>query len=414
MFGRELVGSMVMQVYDLASSNPLAQEDTSSPNNHTVANILDSLPIGIIMLDKDWNITSINSSASSYLEIPSDKIASKNIHEVLNLSFSSEDTLDNWLKRAQDNRVTDTYSWEHVKLNLDTNRSKPFGLSVHYSKDDINGNEAVITLFEKSSAYSVEEKATSYVSLAVHELRTPLTMLRGYIELFEEEIGDQLDEEHKDFMRKMSATSQNLTAIVSNILNVSRIDENQFTMKLRESDWDKELREIISNLELRAEVRAKTIKLNIDPGLPTVGIDKISIYEVVSNLVDNAIKYSGQSNEIEVTSRMGKDGNIETIVKDKGPGMPENVVSNLFTKFYRSHKSKDTVSGNGLGLYLVKSITAAHGGNVWVSSKVGQGSEFGFSIVPYANLKDEDKSGNNDGIERQANGWIKNHSFYKR
>lgn len=166
-------------------------------------------------------------------------------------------------------------------------------------------------------------------------------------------------------------------------------------------------------MELRAKVRQKHITLDISPNLPTVGIDKISMYEVVVNLVDNAIKYSGQSDTITVSSRLANDGNVETVVKDDGPGIPTSVVGGLFTKFYRSHRSKDTVGGNGLGLYIVKSIVTAHGGQVWVKSKEGQGSEFGFTIIPYANLE-EAKANGQDTIVRQANGWIKNHSLYRR
>src|SRR5690606_35941113 len=99
-----------------------------------------------------------------------------------------------------------------------------------FSKDNSAGNEAVLVLFDRSGAYSIQDKATTFVAVAVHELRTPLTMLRGYIELFEDELGDSLSPEHKAFMNKMSAASQNLSAFVSNILNVARIEEDQLTL----------------------------------------------------------------------------------------------------------------------------------------------------------------------------------------
>lgn len=408
--GHDMVSSIVMQIYDLASTNKL-QTDQDKDNEITKV-ILDSLPIGLLIFDKESQLKLVNSHGATLCGQSKDDLVKKNIYEILNLSFDNENTLDKWLADASANKITDETHWDNVKLDAGDN-SKRLDISAKYSKNDSADNELIIVLTDKTDYYSSQEKSISYVSMAVHELRTPLTMLRGYIELFEEEISGQLDEEHLSFMRKMSATSQNLNAIVSNILNVSRINENEFNLQLSEDNWDTVLREIINSMELRAKVRQKHITLDISPNLPTVGIDKISMYEVVVNLVDNAIKYSGQSDTITVSSRLANDGNVETVVKDDGPGIPTSVVGGLFTKFYRSHRSKDTVGGNGLGLYIVKSIVTAHGGQVWVKSKEGQGSEFGFTIIPYANLE-EAKANGQDTIVRQANGWIKNHSLYRR
>jgi signal transduction histidine kinase len=87
---------------------------------------------------------------------------------------------------------------------------------------------------------------------------------------------------------------------------------------------------------------------------------------------------------------------------------------NLFTKFYRDHRNRAQIGGTGLGLYLSKAIIAAHGGSLWVRSKEGEGSTFGFSIMPYAQLAEEIKQSGDQGITRGAHGWIKNHSLYRR
>lgn len=412
--GRELVSAVVQQVYELASSAPELKPDTQTPNPVASDQILESLPLAVLVLDKEWKVAKLNEAACSYLEKKREDIIGKGVNDTLHMSFSNEDTLDTWLKDSSENRATATHTWEHVKLNIDGKKSKSFDLAASYSKDNTAGNEVALVLFEKSKTYTVQEQATSYVAMAVHELRTPLTMLRGYIELFEDELGEQLSPEHKEFMRKMSVAAQNLTAFVSNILNVARIDEDQFVLKLHEADWSEVLKEITESLEIRAQVKGKRLHLEIAPDLPAVGIDKISMHEVLNNLVDNAIKYSGQNPDIFIKAQLGDDGKIETTVTDQGDGIPQNVISGLFTKFYRSHRSKSAVGGSGLGLYLVKTIVTAHGGNVWVKSKEGEGSSFGFSIQAYKDVGSADKSGGQDGIERQASGWIKNHSLYRR
>jgi signal transduction histidine kinase len=146
--------------------------------------------------------------------------------------------------------------------------------------------------------------------------------------------------------------------------------------------------------------------------LPAAAADRITALEIINNLVDNAIKYSDRSDRIIITAAVNKDGMIETSIQDFGIGIPTAVIGNLFQKFHRSHKSRSQVGGTGLGLYLTKALVTAHGGNIWVHSKEGQGSTFSFTISPYDHIKDQVKQGE-DGIIREAHGWIKNHSLYR-
>jgi signal transduction histidine kinase len=89
-------------------------------------------------------------------------------------------------------------------------------------------------------------------------------------------------------------------------------------------------------------------------------------------------------------------------------------MGNLFTKFYRDYHNREHVGGTGMGLFLSKAIVDAHGGNIWVRSREGQGTTFGFTLVPYTELADEQKKSDNADITRTAHGWIKNHSLYRR
>ncbi|HEX8349339.1 MAG TPA: ATP-binding protein, partial [Hymenobacter sp.] len=161
-------------------------------------------------------------------------------------------------------------------------------------------------------------------------------------------------------------------------------------------------------------VHGKVIEYDIAPNLPTAAVDRISICEVVNNLLDNAIKYSPDQKRIVVRSLLNKDGLIETVIQDFGIGIPESVLPNLFEKFYRNHRTRGQIGGTGLGLYLSKALVTAHGGHIWANSKEGEGSSFGFTVMPYSQLAEEQKDGANTDIVRQAHGWIKNHSYYRR
>ena len=421
--GRDLATAMIQQIYrlgDVPASTPTpmpAQNQTVSvqPVLPAQPDLLELMPLPIMALDANDKVTLINSLTAQYLGRSREEIVGSSINDALALSFQTNDTLESWLANAKASTVTDSCSWTRVRMQLPEDKGlKQFDLVAHYTKNSASGYDTLLALFDHTDLYGSEDNSTSYVALAVHELRTPLTVLRGYIEVFEDELDGQLTPELRDFMHKMSASAQTLTAFVSNILNVARVDENQLTLSLHEANWNELLPEIVKDIDLRARVRGKTIELDIQAGLPTVAVDKVSMYEVVSNLIDNAIKYSGESTKIILHSQIGKDGNIETVVQDFGVGMPATTLKYLFTKFYRNHRNKGSVSGSGLGLYLVKAIITAHGGNVWVNSKEDEGSSFGFSLVPYASIAAELKDPGNANIERQAHGWIKNHSMYRR
>lgn len=430
--GRDITEDMVTHIYDLSSGAPAraaavpaykqaasvaVAAEVGTPSERAEVepphDLVSVMPFPILGLDSNDMIVLCNKAACDYLQCALEDCKGKSIYDVMRLSFREKNTLETWLSESRASALTAVSTWDRVKLDLPDN-AKLFDMIARFSKGASDGVETLLALFDKTEEYSKEDDSTSYVAMAVHELRTPLTVLRGYIEVFEDELGEKLTPELRDFMHKMGASAQTLTAFVSNILNVARVDENQLNLSLHEANWNDLLPSICKDLELRARVRGKKLMLNITPNLPTVAVDKVSIYEVVSNLVDNAIKYSGASDTITIHARISKEGTVETIVEDKGAGMPEAAVKQLFTKFYRGHRSKGAVGGTGLGLYLVKAFISAHGGQVWVQSHEGEGSKFGFTLVPYANLANELKDANGGGIERQAHGWIKNHSMYRR
>ncbi len=413
--GRELVTALVTRVYQIASVVDAAEKMASAKRPDLKADFVgNSLPLPLVVLDKDMNILFANEALLKYTGRSEGDTIGQNVYLVLDMLFSNEATFDAWLERAKASKVTSTHTWERVRLNLpDKKETKLFDLVAYYNKNNPHGFEIMLTLFDRTRQYSQDEQAMSFLALAVHELRTPLTLLRGYIDVFEEELGGKLDPELSNYLNKMKATAQQLTSFIGNVLDVSRFENDQLTLKLREEQWAPLLESAINDIELRAKVRGITINLKVDDNLPVVGVDAVSIYEVVNNLLDNAIKYSKENGQINVHAYVTKDGQVETIVQDFGAGVPESAMGNLFEKFYRDYRNRTQVGGTGLGLYLSKAIVTAHGGHIWVRSKEGQGSTFGFTLQPHDNLGEEQKS-DKEGIIRTAHGWIKNHSMYRR
>lgn len=414
-FGKELVTALVSHVYQMANVmeniEKLASNQRHDLKSDFVAN---SLPLPLVVLDKDMNILFANGAMLKYTGRTPEETFSQNVYSVLDMSFSHEQTFDRWLEKARPNAVTATHTWERVRLNLPDKKMHLFDLVAYYNKSNLEGFEVMLVLFDRTRQYAQDDQAMSFVALAVHELRTPLTLLRGYIDVFEEELEGKLDQEMTGFMHKMKAAAQQLAAFTTNVLNVSRFENDQLVLKLQEEKWPPLLQAAVDDMQLRAKINDVTIALKVDSNLPTVGVDAVSVYEVITNLLDNAIKYSGNGKEIVVHSYVTNDGLVETTVQDFGVGIPETAMGSLFDKFYRDYHNRNKVGGTGMGLYISKAIVTAHSGNIWVRSKEGQGTTFGFTLVPYAKLADEQKKGDNADVTRTAHGWIKNHSLYRR
>lgn len=414
-FGHELVLSLANRVYQFAS-----QEDGNGETEHRKSllqaiNIVKLFPQPLFVFNKDQVVTNASTSALEYLQIESSQLFGGKLFESIDLEFSTPTTLEKWIEDCQANKVTDYAYWQRVRINLKDGKTvKQCDIAAHYNRDNASGTEFIVTIIDRTDAYSQDDEALSFIALAVHELRTPLTMLRGYVEVFEEELEGKLDAELADYLRKLHVSTDQLTAFVTNILNVVKVDESQLSFKLSEADWRTTLQQSTTAMASRAQVLGKTITFKLDDDLPTVAIDPMSISEVVNNLLDNALKYSGNSTEIIVTAKLNREGFVETTVQDFGVGIPANVIPHLFERFYRNHRTRNQFGGTGLGLYLSKAIITAHGGMISVKSKPDEGSSFTFTLKPYASLADEQKNSDNDGIIRHAHGWIKNHSMYRR
>lgn len=415
--GRELVINLLAQIRQLVSVSEQAETASRQQAGDLHDNfIAQNIPLPLLILDATETIRYANAAAARYIGATAEDMVGKNVYMLWDMSFPSEDTFDSWLKAVKTKNATAATSWERVRLNVrDNHPARLFDLAAYYNRDNPEQHETMLVMFDHTKEYSQDEQAVSFVALTVHELRTPLTLLRGYIEVFEDELGEKLtDPELKDFMLKMRAQAEQLTDFVNNILNVARVDDDQLELKLQSEDWGSTLKSSIEMISLRAKVRGITLQCRIAKDLPPVAIDKLSIREVVNNLIDNAIKYSGKSKVIKIDAYVGKEGLVETTVQDFGLGIPTSIMPNLFTKFYRDHRNRAQIGGTGLGLYLSKAILTAHGGNIWVRSREGQGSTFGFTLVPYARLAEELKQNGNQEITRDAHGWIKNHSLYRR
>lgn len=395
-----------LTLYDLsAHRDDDAKETDEQKNNDLVVKALQSAKCGFVIMNKKHQVVYANQAS------PVRHDSDENLR--LNLFFNNNDTLDDWIDNCQDNEVTAERTWIRVPDNEPSQEDKRyFDIVASYQKGA--KNEFILTLIDKTGVYNVDENNLDFISFAAHELRGPITVIRGYLDVLKDELKDVLEDDQSELFRRLIVSSNRLSGYVNNILNTSRYDRRHLKMHLSEGRVESIYNIIKDDMELRASSQRRLLTVDFPQDLPTIAVDLASMGEVLANLIDNAIKYSNEGSSIYVTAKTIGDF-VEISVKDTGIGMPESVVQNLFQKFYRSHRSRETVAGTGIGLYISKAIVESHGGTVGVRSEDGRGSTFSVSLPIYSTVADKLKEmdNSNEGLISEGKGWIKNHSMFR-
>jgi signal transduction histidine kinase len=214
------------------------------------------------------------------------------------------------------------------------------------------------------------------VSIVSHEFRTALTGIQGFSEMMRDE--DFTVEEMKEYAGDINNDAQRLNRMITEMLDLDRMESGRF--ELHRGDVD--LNQLIAEVAERARAGAPgyPIRLELDEALPAVVGDRDKLVQVVTNLVDNAVKYSPAGGEIQVSSRRG-DGLAHVRVRDHGMGISPESLETVFERFSRVESGTSRyIHGTGLGLPIVRQIVQMHGGKAWVESALGQGSTFHFTL----------------------------------
>jgi signal transduction histidine kinase len=239
----------------------------------------------------------------------------------------------------------------------------------------------IVTLADITKNIDLETMKLDFVSIAAHELRTPLTAMRGYLSLLSDDIKKDMDEVHGEYLEKAVLSADRLHVLIENLLNIARIERGTLSLDIKKQDWIEAVESEIEEFSQNAEASNLEIIFTKPKGkIPPVYVDITTIVEVLSNLLDNAIRYT-KTGKITVT--IEKDKNmVVTHVADTGIGIPQASIPHLFKKFYRVSTTvlRAGEKGTGLGLFISKEIMKMHGGEIWVESLEGKGSVFSFSL----------------------------------
>lgn len=217
---------------------------------------------------------------------------------------------------------------------------------------------------EARAAVSIRDE---FLSVAAHELKTPMTSLRGYAQLLGREL-EHGEVAHPERARRAAVTiqvqSDKLARLVAQLLDVSRLQSGKLAVERRPTDLSELLREIVE--QARTQLKEHTIVARL-PGQLWTAIDPLRVEQVITNLIDNAIKYSPEGGRIDVSLRCDEAAATARIsVRDRGVGVPPEHRAHIFDRFYQAHKggALTSMAGMGLGLYISRQIVELHGGSI--------------------------------------------------
>jgi signal transduction histidine kinase len=230
--------------------------------------------------------------------------------------------------------------------------------------------------------YKMAHNQNEFVRIVSHDLRSPLTSMQGFASMLESQMAGDLNEKQLHFVEKILTGVLQMTSLVENIQDAGRYDPETgfYEMERVPTDLIEIVKRIADNHIVPAEKQELTLIVNVDDDLPIVNVDATMIERAITNLVDNAIKYTPNGGKIEVGARR-KDDDIVLTVTDNGFGISESNLRLLFQRHFRIRRVEHKrVKGSGLGLFIVRSVARWHGGDAFVHSREGEGSTFGFRI----------------------------------
>lgn len=231
---------------------------------------------------------------------------------------------------------------------------------------------AVLVLHDVTELRRADQVRRDFVANVSHELRTPLTAIRGYVEALTDAPGDPALADK--FLKIIAVHAGRMDRLVTDLLRLARLDARQETLEPTHCQVSELLTGVVSEMASMIEARRLHIRQSIESGAHIVHGDPAKLHDILRNLLENAINYSPEDGEIEITAARADDA-VEIAVSDRGPGIPEADLSRIFERFYRVDRSRTRdPGGTGLGLSIAKHLIELHGGRVSARNRDGGGA----------------------------------------
>jgi signal transduction histidine kinase len=363
----------------LESRNSLEGKIKELSEEHgRMSSLVESVKLGVIMVDLSLNIILSNSAARKILgKSTAKKVNFKDLSEKIKGSVDISQALSYYVHTGTPLNVQEVV--------IDDRYFRLFMSPVRDIVEKVFIG-AVVIMEDITEQKKLDKMRTEIVSITSHQLRTPSTIIKGNLEMV---LGGDVGEvtpQQKELLQDTYMGNQRMIRLINDLMDVAKIDEGKFKLALESAQLEDLVKDVVNNLQpLAKEKKVKLIYNYPSSPLPPVKINIQRVTQVIQNITDNAVKYSSSGDKGEVTVDIQEGAkSLEVIVKDNGIGIPESEQGKMFERFSRgSNTTKlDPGGGSGLGLYIAKAVVEQGGGRIWFESKENEGTTF-HTTYPY-------------------------------
>jgi len=236
----------------------------------------------------------------------------------------------------------------------------------------------ILVFHDLTRIKQLERTRQEFVANVSHELRTPLSLIKGYVETLLDGARDN-PEVASRFLQTINRNAERLRLLMEDLLTISEFESGRVKLELQPVPLKAVVQKVMADFKPRAAAK-QTVLVDTVPDLQVLAQPE-RLEQVLCNLVDNAIKYGRSQGTVTIGAQSRESGQAEISVQDDGPGIPPEAIERVFERFYRVDKARSREQGGtGLGLSIVKHIVQTHGGRVWVTSQLGKGATFFFTL----------------------------------
>lgn len=338
--------------------------------------MISSLADGVFMVDVDTKLAVVNPKALSMLSITNSSPTIFDIIDSLTGKFDIRSKIEEAITKNKLVAVPELQVSDSLFIQI---------LITPVADKSGQGLGAAILLHDITTEKTLSQMKEDFTNMMVHELRAPLTAIKQAASLLLDKTISLEQEKKERFIDIIRESSENLLAEVSDLLDAAKLEAGRFAINPLPGELSQVVEEQVQFFSPLASNKKINLTFDIEPNLPEVPFDRVRIAQVLNNLISNAIKWTPQGGNINLRAYQDNE-QVKVSVVDNGPGIPADKKSQLFSKFSQVNPSTSSgpSAGTGLGLYITKGIIEAHGGEVNLESKVGQGTTITFSLPAYA------------------------------
>ncbi len=336
----------------------------------------DELPDGLLVADDQGTVVALNTAGERLLGCSADDTVGKELHAVMPLY----DPAGNDWWRCTDpynGMVTRTGQPERQLALGRTDPAKQLLVTARYVRESPRGKvvKVVVSFRDAAARDRLERNRADLISTVAHELRSPLTSVKGFTATLLAKWERFNDDQKRVMLETVNADADRVTRLLADLLDVSRIDAGRLELHRQVVDLEHAVRKAFAGRIASGEPESRFV-LKTTGALPEMWLDPDKIDQVISNLVENALKYGAGTVTVAVH---GTPQGAEVTVSDEGEGIPAELLPRVFTKFWR-RADGGRRQGTGLGLFIVKGLIEAHGGEIVARRAAAGGAEFRFTL----------------------------------